>query len=331
MNATAPPEGYVPFEDALFRQRERTIDNIKRIYAVVYSISFTNILLQIVQYSTRWLLAGESWLGKVANVKAFAAGFQLRLLMLLIFTSTVSVFAYQADKFLDLRYALRPPDGQQQFMPRWHKWDFAIDATSLILTLVPFALMSYAFTVDLVDRYGIIPFFAGYLLLLGLSVALLLLVRLKYVVSRCGQVRLARDPNGQLPEETRYAALSVHWFVTNGFIGFVLTLVFLWAGHSGTRCAMAMYGRPAWFVGTFVILALLRNIVDFRVVWPFLHVNERTLTRADLTWLMRRVVVSPLENGPTRWDLSGFLSVLVFSVAALVVFPTLSPHVCLQP
>jgi len=35
------------FYEALFRQRERTIDNIKRVYAVVYSVSFALLLRDI--------------------------------------------------------------------------------------------------------------------------------------------------------------------------------------------------------------------------------------------------------------------------------------------
>ena len=162
------------FEDALFRQRERTVDNIKRIYAVVYSISFANILRDIFMYAQGWLSPPVP--------KAFYSGLHLRLVMLLIFISTVSVFSYQADKSLDLRYALRPPLKTDP-MPFWNKWNFAIDIDSLILTLIPFTIMSYAFTPSLVDHYGIIPFFLSYLLLPGLSVVLLLVVRLKYIMS----------------------------------------------------------------------------------------------------------------------------------------------------
>jgi hypothetical protein len=42
------------FDEAIFRQRERTIDNIKRIYAVVYSISLTNILGDIFAFTRDW-------------------------------------------------------------------------------------------------------------------------------------------------------------------------------------------------------------------------------------------------------------------------------------
>lgn len=127
------PPSQPQFDDALFRQRERTVDNIKRIYAIVYSISFTCMLGQVFGYGQRWLFSAPL-------SKAFYPGMQLRLLMLLVFTTTVSVFAYQADKFLDLRYALRPPAGEN-VMPDWDKWDFAVDAASLILTLIPFTMM----------------------------------------------------------------------------------------------------------------------------------------------------------------------------------------------
>jgi len=246
----------IAFDEGVFRQRERTIDNIKRIYAVVYSVSFAYILREILDYAEHWLNSSVS--------KGFASGLQLRLLLLLVFTSTVSVFAYQADKFLDLRYSFRPPGSPPTHMPRWHRSDFAIDAGSLILTLIPFVLMSYAFKSDLIDRYGVIPFVVSYLLQLGFAVVLLAFVRLKYILGAADRsVRrhahaVAGPANAALSEEKRYAAVSIHWFVTNCWAVIALAVAFSATGPA-PLCGTSMHPPLSRFVAVFVAIALLRN------------------------------------------------------------------------
>lgn len=165
---------------------------------------------------------------------------------------------------------------------------------------------------------------------LGLAVALLLVVRLKYIVPRRRTALswprpAARRADALLPEEMRYAALSIHWFVTNGATAVVLIVLFVGAAHAGSLCGALLHPALSRFVGGFVVIALVRNIVDFRTVWPFLYVNTRVLRASDLTPLMSRVSKSRLEVGPTLWDLAGIVSVGVFVAAAVVTAPALTP------
>jgi hypothetical protein len=327
MAARLPPTTY-PMDDALFRQRERTVDNIKRIYAVVYSLSFTNILREIWDYSHLYLTGPVS--------KHFTSGLTLRLTMLLIFTSTVSVFAYQADKFLDLRYAFRPLDSSlDKRMPHWRRSDFAIDAASLILTLIPFTLMAYAFNNELIERFGIIPFYFGYVLLLNVSVALLFLVRLKYLAFLSvfePQPRI-RNQNGVelLPEETRYAALSIHWCITNGLTVLLLTVAFHVLRSVGTLCGTNLRGPLTIFTILFGISAIARNFFDFRAVWPFLYVNKADLVSDELTPIMRRVTRLPLERRPTGADGLFLVSAVIIGVSIGHIGHIFSPTACPKP
>ena len=264
------------FSEALFRQRERTVDNVKRVYAIVYSFSFTYLLRDIFEFVQAAINAPG---------KAFEQGLQLRLLMLLIFASTVSVFAFQADKFLDLRYALRPEPPAT--MPRWNGSDFAIDCISLIVTLIPFTLMSYSYDKDLMNKAGIIPFFLAYALLLFVSLLLLLVVRLKYLLSL---ITYKPATTVAADEETRYTALTLHWFFVNGIAIVVLMIGFDWLNADHGLCAASMKGPPLWFIELFTFVALLRNYVDFATVWPFLYINKREELPEDLPWFSRGIM-----------------------------------------
>jgi hypothetical protein len=245
--------------------------------------------------------------------------------LLLVFASTVAVFAYQADKFLDLRYALRPMQDQPTSMPHWSGSDFAIDCVCLIVTLIPFTMMSYSFDNDLMNKTGVIPFFLAYVLLLSLSLLLLFLVRLKYLISL---LYYRRAPMPAVPaalsEETRYAALTLHWFVVNGMAIFVLMACFAWFGSGNDLCHTSMRGPEVWFIGVFTVVALLRNYADFATVWPFLYMNRSEVRFEDLPCfsrgIMRWATSQPLDRGPTPAD--GVVC-LIAIVAAWLVGPAI--------
>jgi|SRR5208283_2171737 len=250
--------------------------------------------------------------------KPFEQGLQVRLLLLLIFASTVAVFAYQADKFLDLRYTLRPLESDPKHMPRWSGWDFAIDCVCLIVTLVPFTMMSYSFDGKLMSRAGIIPFFLAYILLLFLSLALLLFVRLKYLLSL--QYYDAAPSQAAQAEEGRYSSLTFHWFVVNG-ITIILLMLYFGALRSGSYlCHTSMRGPGAWFIAVFTAAALLRNYADFTTVWPFLLMNNSEVSVAGLPrlsrWYMRWAGSQQFNQGLTLADLIMWL--ILLAVALLV-------------
>lgn len=91
----------MPLDADVLHQRERTIDNIKRIYAVVYSISITNVLRLIFDCVNLYAPQGDNV--HLPLRPDVAEGLTIRLVMLAIFATTIAVFAFQADKFLDIR------------------------------------------------------------------------------------------------------------------------------------------------------------------------------------------------------------------------------------
>jgi hypothetical protein len=313
-------------DDGLFRQRERTIDNIKRIYAVVYSISLTNVLRDIFVYCQSSLADRTS--------DNFAAGLSLRVVMLVVFTSTISVFAFQADKFLDLRYALRPspliPE-RCQTMPRWRRGDFAWDAISLIVSLVPFTLMSYAFEDEIVRRFGILPFYAAYLLQLGMPLVFLLITRFRHLCAGRGDAAPALPAGHNLSEEARYAVLSFHWFLTNGIVLIALTALYCAIGSFRHFCGTIPPGVFQWTsIILFTLIALARNIYDYLSAWPFLYINTRQVDPVDLTPMMLMIQ----RHNPQRitvFDLTGLIAVVFVSIAIYNVCATLSPAACPAP
>jgi hypothetical protein len=172
-------------------------------------------------------------------------------------------------------------------MPRWNGSDFAIDCISLIVTLIPFTLMSYSYDKDLMNKAGIIPFFLAYALLLFVSLLLLLVVRLKYLLSL---ITYKPATTVAADEETRYTALTLHWFFVNGIAIVVLMIGFDWLNADHGPCAASMKGPPLWFIELFTFVALLRNYVDFATVWPFLYINKREELPEDLPWFSRGIM-----------------------------------------
>jgi hypothetical protein len=229
--------------------------------------------------------------------------------MLAIFLLTVSVFAYQADKFLDLRYTFRPPANDD--MPAWTRRGFAIDVGTLIVTLIPFTMMACAFDNSLVNRYGPTPFFFSYLLLLAISVVLLFLLRISYLaaLNNWGDPA-APDPGVNQPnpnvnqiaihEERRYAILSVHWFIIDGLAVLLATgLYFTLTVVGGPLCGVSMHSPALWFTVGFTSIAEIRSVTDFVAAWPFFYHNERTLRPNQLGPILRQVAHSPMEARPT--------------------------------
>ncbi len=80
------------------RQSERTIDNLKRLYAVLFSLSFGIVAVESMKK-----------IGVFTDPSAYAVGpLMLHVEITISFIFTAGLFYYQGDRFLDTVYAKHP-------------------------------------------------------------------------------------------------------------------------------------------------------------------------------------------------------------------------------
>ena len=150
----------------LIRQGERTVDNLKRLFAVIFAISFAVV----------GSAAVEKIRPTLTDTKADIPNLWIWLLnaeMIAVFIVTAGVFYHQSAKFLDIRYAKHP-------LSRAHPMGFAMDYLTLVLTAAPFFVMAHALSPSVTHRVGYLWFFVFYVLLLGSGLILLLLVQVRH-------------------------------------------------------------------------------------------------------------------------------------------------------
>lgn len=84
----------------LVRQGERTVDNLKRLFAVVFALSFAIVVHGILARLNHVVLPPG------ASIPAWR--WLLNIEMVAVFMATAAVFYHQSLKFLDIRYAKEP-------------------------------------------------------------------------------------------------------------------------------------------------------------------------------------------------------------------------------
>lgn len=246
--ATAAPPGARTLADLsdierdLIRQGERTVDNLKRLFAFVFSLSFAAVAagasakLQPVLTGTRhspplsvWFLNGE---------------------MLLVFVVTAGVFFHQSAKFLDNRYARHP-------LSKAHPFGFAWDYFIQVATVAPFFFMAFAFAPSVTREVGYLGFFGFYVVLLSSGLVLLLLAALRH--SNWVRNRIAETIAVQ--ELEREDVIRTYWIFMNSSVLFVILLVFQIFRRSGILCPSSpAFGELiSGFLVIFGIIALIRD------------------------------------------------------------------------
>jgi hypothetical protein len=182
------------------RQRERTVDNVKRLYAFFLSLSFSNVFRELVERYDQPLKTYAD-----AILQHPVAALQLALppmLVFAIFFVTSSIFYFQADRLFDVRFALAEQDAAtgEKLMAEWKPYAFFVEYISLILQMIPFALMSFAFTKRFPMRGVVTEFYFSYALLFIIPSA----------VTLCKRVgKFFRN------EETTPTPITVHWLWIN--------------------------------------------------------------------------------------------------------------------
>ncbi len=289
----------VTSEDDRIRQSERTVDNLKRLYAVLFALSFA-VLANGVALKLTSAGEGEAW-----TLQEILAHIEVTL----IFALTAGLFYYQSDRFLDVALARRP-------LPEVSAWKFAGSYLVNVVTMAPFYLMALALGPDLSrGDFGFNWYLLAYVILIANGLLLLFL-------GGAGRVLLRHRESAAEIE-----ALTVFWMGWNSLMLLVAVGLFRWFSDRAGLCVAGDVNLPLGlgFVTAVGATILLRDAVDFWHGWPILYpvadtdggIRRRPALRAlrARSWL--RLIVTWLAVGLTGFSLWLLASTGVFVPGAL--------------
>jgi hypothetical protein len=278
------------------RQRERTVDNLKRLFALVFSLSFALAGAHLFALTKPFLLGDASF-------ELHGGSFLITLEMFGVFAITAAVFYHQGAKFLDNKYAW-PGD----LSP--HPYELAWDFFSLVLQMVPFVFLASVLAPDVISRYGFTWFFFAYIVTFYGGLILLLAGKMRDSVKR-----LWKQPTEREKEADK---VRNYWLLMNSTSLLVIGLLFAWRIHVGDKCPPNFVDSDYSFLGFFGVLALLRDFFDYSWVWPFVYPVKRAERAAHLKWpLTRMLQAEGTFLGMDRWFVLGLV---VFGVSILVAY-----------
>ena len=260
------------------RQAERTVDNLKRLYAVLFAVSFTvlaNVTFQKIANFARTLTI--NWEDVFLQGELTTA-----------FVITAGLFYYQGDRFLDVSYARAPI---ADIKPA----HFGIDYLVNVFTMAPFFLMANALSGRFIADVGFTWFFIAYLTLISFGLFLLLV---RDVLS------LFVGTVDGLPA---VQAIKVFWMLMNGVLLLAVLLLFGAFQHAGYACPPKMPGLG--FVAVLGGIIFLRDYLDFTRGWAIFYPVREGATGASLRWPLP-MLLKPRHRVWTR--------LIAYAVLALV-------------
>lgn len=279
------------------RQGERTVDNLKRLFAVVFAISFgvigTGVIAKLLPVATSAVISLPTLDVLAVNAEMAA-----------VFIITAGVFYHQSTKFLDIRYAKHP-------LARAHPYGFALDYATLVLTAAPFFLMAHAFHPDVTHQIGYLWFFGAYVLLLAFGLMLLVLQQIRHMPLVRGFILNETIPETELERDVN---LRTYWLVMNSGILLLLCVLFGFFSTFVMRCPVApQAGEPFWFLYAFGAIALLRDVLDYRYSWRFTFpIPAEGAEKLD-KWPLTLIVASTRK---WLWVLGGYVLIALTAVVA---------------
>lgn len=289
MSSPAPSS---EIEKDLIRQGERTVDNLKRLFAFVFAISFGVAAGGAIE-KMRPLLTDPGILAPPLIV------WFINFEMLAVFVITAGVFYHQGTKFLDNRYARHP-------LTEAHPFGFAWDYLTLIITMVPFFFMAHALHPSISQKVGYTWFFGFYVVLLSSGLILLMLAQIRH--SNFVRTILLKEIIS-VEEIRREGLLRTYWLLMNSFILLAMLVIFFIYVRSGVVCpTSSRLGLTPYFLFWFGGLALLRDYLDYRYSWRFLYpVRPETAPTLD-RWPLTHIRDS---NRPLLWALPSYIFIAI--------------------
>lgn len=238
------------FERDFVRQSERTVDNLKRLTAYIFAISFTvagmgmvRKLIPIFTDPSAKLPEPVYW---IVNIE-----------MLLIFAVTAGLFFYQGDKFLDNHLARHP-------VPKPRRSYIAIRYLVLVATMIPFFLMANSLTAEVTGKVGFLWFFASYVLLFSIGLFLLLVPAIHRVLSgRTGDA-------GRRDIDDDHVLRTFWFFMNSAFLLLIVGCFGVAHWFFDEACPVRISpGRTPYFLLIFGVLAMLRDAIDYTYGFRF--------------------------------------------------------------
>jgi hypothetical protein len=242
---------YAESEDeikARVRQQERTVDNLNRLFAMLFSIVFSIAAASLLDRVVRHLRLPY----KPVDLQILS----FTLLSIIILGTTAAIFFHQASRGLDLRYG-----ANAEIEP--HSLAFIFDYLVIVLTMVPFAFMGKALDKNMTDASGFVWFFISHEVLILVGLVLLII----------GQFRIQLFHPRSINPSFRKTAIGVerYWFFMNSFYLVLTSLGFFIASKSYTsnpQCPLYPHRSGALvFMVAFFVLAMMRNAADYFQVW----------------------------------------------------------------
>lgn len=293
-SASSTPPNSSKDDTTLLRQRERTIDNVKRLFAVVFALSFTTMGRNAYETLKPYII------GDAAPAAVHVWGTYLE--MVVVFVVTASVFYHQGAKFLDWRYASA---ASTEAHPAGFAWDFAV----VFGTMIPFILMANSLDPAVTSKVGFTAFFFSYVLLISQGLVLLLWAEFRH--SKYFRGSILRTETMAEEELDRDAVLRTYWLAMNGLVYFIIALLFNLAISHGLACPIRVGSQFPWFLIAFGVVTMCRDWLDFAWAWPFVYPVEKPHYRWPLTWIIER------PWWISKWD--GYLVVGLVIVALAFV------------
>jgi hypothetical protein len=252
-------------EDEDFRrQSDRSVDNLRSLYAVLFGLSF-GLTLTGTYDKVHVALVAQSFDG---------VSLALNGLVTLGFVVTLSLFHYQIDRYMDVVYRrtglreVRPPI-------------FLLDLVRGLLAMAPIYLVA--------QSLGAVPFRQVGLTWYVLAASLFLVSNTLFLSWPGPRRRLA---SGETPDpmDARMDALRVFWLLLNSTCMLLLFIIYHLFRAAGEVCpARGEVGLQVGFVAAFALVLLARDMVDISQSWPVLHPatpgSESTTPGRILVWL----------------------------------------------
>lgn len=275
-------------EDEFRRQSDRSVDNLRSLYAVLFALSLGLALTGAYDKVHAALVAQAAF-----NPVSLA----LHGLVTLSFLATLSLFHYQTDRYLDVAYRR---EGLAEIRPPV----FLLDLVRGLLAMAPIYLMA--------QSLGAVPFRQVGFTWFVLASALFLLSNTLFLSWSAAPRR--RGAEGAPDQEaSRIDALRVFWLLLNSACMVLLFVVYRVFRSAGEVCpARGEAGLQVGFVAAFCLVLLARDLVDISQSWPILHPASPgaapPATGPLLTWL---------EQPDRRKWIRGVALVLALAAVAL--------------
>jgi hypothetical protein len=241
------------------RQSERTVDNLKRLYAVLFSISFGVLAAGTFDKLSHFSSGIDSY-----NWPDFFTHAELTI----AFVITAGLFYYQGDRVLDVAFAKSP---LQKVGPA----TFGIEYCVNVFTMAPFYLLAQSLSKALTQETGFFWFFISYTVLIMLGLTLLVIrefLRLIWRQNIAVQLR----------------ALQLFWLNMNSLVMILVIAGFILARRAGVSCPtrFSFSGFPIFVCGLGIVI-FLRDLVDFTHGWAVLYPTDSSASSSKPLLLIR--------------------------------------------